>query len=408
MNSFRMLKRSGSHCPQLLGALVLLLGGVWVAPAAAQFLPNESLVSANPGLIDFEFSQSRGRVAWTDPQGNLWLARVNRSTGAFEPVTGRGQLVATGAVAKSNMFKWNGPEWLAMASGDQLIYSYYLPGQPHDALHTRMAVAVQNKNGNWVSQPVSPELPRMSHVASQDKDDQNPHIRYLDPDLNHYWRNVLDPSSETRLWFLPPSNRAWRFASGARALVYSLPVNGVSQVFSYQLDSGTIKQMTFDDGGKDTGRTVPWMWQAPEFDGDYVLATVVDDSELRIYRKLTVAGVTQWRPIYSASVPHGRTIGSPEWFVYNGKSYLSLAVFVVPNEFPSEVWISNIEAADPLMRRITDTTLFRVRNDPEVFITEQGPFVYYNRYDPGISPEHPLCNECSEGVYRADTGLWGR
>lgn len=379
------------------------------APAAAQFEPNESRVSGNPGLIDFEFSQTRARVAWTDPQGNLWLARVNRATGAFEPTSGKGVLIATGAVAKSNMFKWNGPEWLTMASGDQLMYSYYLPNQPHDAVHTRMALAVQNRDGEWVSKLLSPELPRMSHVASMDKGDQNPHIRYLDPSLNHYWRDVLEPTSETMLTFLPPSNRAWRFVSGARALTFTAPVNGVSQVFSYQLGPGVIKQMTFDDGDKDTDRTVPWMWQAPEFGGDYVLSTVVNGTELRIYRKLPVApGVTQWLPIYRASVPAGRVIGSPEWFVYNGKSYLSLAVFIVPNEFPSEVWVSNIEAADPIMRRVTDTTLFRVRNDPEVFITDNGPFIYYNRYDPGINPEHPLCNECSEGVYRADTGLWGR
>jgi hypothetical protein len=392
-----------------LGILAGVLAAVLPGQAAAQFVPNETRASGNPGLIDFEFSQTRGRFVWTDTDGKVWLGRVNRATGDFEPASGKGLLVATGAITKSNMFKFNGPEWLAMASGDQILYSYYRPGLPQTTQNTRMAVAVQNRQGEWVSQPLSPELPRIAHVASQDKGDTNPRIRYLDPDLNHYVRDVLEASTEVKLTFLPPSTRAWRFASGARALLYSAPANGVSQVFSYQLDSGQIKQMTFDEGDKDTGRSVPWMWQAPEFGGDYVFATVVDESELRVYRKLpTGPGTTAWKPIYSAALPPGRTIGSPEWFVYNGKSYLSLAVFITPNEFPSEVWVSNIVSADPLFRRITDSTVFRVRNDPEVFITDQGPYVYYNRYDPNINPDHPLCNSCSEGVYRADAGLWGR
>lgn len=399
----------GTLCRALTACAATAALALAAAPAAAQFVPNETRVSANPGLIDFEFSQSRGRFVWTDTEGNVWMGRVNRATGDFEPVSGKGVLVATGAITKNTMFKFNGPEWLSMASGDQVLYSYYLPGLPKSESSVRMAVAVQNRQGDWVPQALSPELPRIAHVASQDKGDTSPHIRYLDPAQNHYVRDVLDPSTEKRLDFLPPSTRAWRFASGARALVYSAPVNGVSQVFSYQMDSGQMKQMTFDDGSKDTGRTVPWMWQAPEFGGDYVLATVVNESELRVYRKLPVAGGgAAWKPIYSAVLPAGRTMGSPEWFVYNGKSYLSLAVFLTPNEYPSEVWVSNIVAADPLFRRVTDNTVFRVRNDPEVFITDQGPHVYYNRYDPSIDPEHPLCNVCSEGVHRADMGLWGR
>lgn len=375
-------------------------------PALAQFVPNESLVSPNPSLVDYEFSQSRGKIVWTDPTGNLWLAGVNRTTGAFAPKSGKGQLIATNTVYGLNEFMWNGPEWIGTASGDQIFYSYYLPGTPPLAANTRMAIAALDATGAWVAQPLDPDLPRMSHIASKNSRDKNPHIKYLDPQLNQYWRNAFDPRSEQLLSFIPPSNKSWRFASGMRALMYAAPVGGVQQVFRYMLDTGVNQQLTFDAGDKDTDRTVPWMWRAPEFGNSFVLSTVVNGSELRIYRELPAASGT-WTPIYSASLPAGRTAGSPEWFAYNGKSYVFMAVYVSPNTFPTEIWISSIEAGAPLMRRITDDSQFRVRNDPEVFITKNGPLIYYNRYDPSLDPTgtHPLCAACSEGVYNANPGL---
>lgn len=392
------------------GALAILLSFGLAAPASAQFVPNESLVSPNPGLIDFEFSQSRGRIAWTDTSGNLWLGGVNRDTGAFEPISGMGVKVATGTVSGLNMFKWNGPEWISMAGGDQISYSYYLPGKPPVAASTRMALAVQDQTGAWVIQPLGPNTPRMTHVASKNAGDTNATIKYLDPALNQYWRNVNDASSEELMTFIPPSNKAWRFASGQRALLYALPVNGTQQVFRYWLDSKVNEQLTFDAGNKDLDRTVPWIWQAPEFGNDFVLSTVVDGSELRIYRPLPgPGGVPQWTPIYSGSLPAGTSAGSPEWFTYNGKSYVFMTAYVSPNTYPTEIWVSSIDAANPLMRRITSKTPLRARNDPEVFITNiGGPYIYYNRYDPSIDPAHPLCADCSEGVFRASAGLLGR
>jgi len=380
--------------------------GLTALPAAAQFTPNETLVSPNPGLIDAEFSQSRAKIAWTDSKGNLWLGGVNRDTGAFEPASGKGQLIATGTVDRLNMFMWNGPEWISTASGEQIFYSYYLPGKLPIAVNTRMAIASEGPSGAWTSQTLSPESARMSHIASKNPGDTNPHIKYLDPQQRQYWRNVNDPGSEQLLSFIPQSTKSWRFASGMRALMYAAPVAGTQQVFRYLLDTRISEQLTFDSGAKDTDRTVPWVWQAPEFGGDFVLSTVVDGSELRVYRQF--AGTSQWTPIYSAFLPAGSTAGSPEWFTYNGKSYVYMVVYVSPYTFPTEIWISNIDAANPLFRRITSDSFFRARNDPEVFVTTRGPLIYYNRYDPSIDPAHPLCGDCSEGVYRADPGLAGR
>ena len=138
----------------------------------------------------------------------------------------------------------------------------------------------------------------------------------------------------------------------------------------------------------------------------------MNGSELRVYRQTSAQdGSESWTLIHSVSMPEGRSAGSPQWFTYNGKSYVYWVAYVSPNDFPTEVWLSNIDAAQPLLRRVNDDSLFRVRNDPELFVTtDYGPLIYYNRYDPSRDPtgDHPLCAACSEGVFRADPGLLGR
>ncbi len=262
--SFRRLQRG-------VAAGAVLAGCTLAAPASAQFVPNESRVSPNPALIDAEFSQSRAKIAWTDSKGVLWLGNVNRATGAFEPVSGQGQQIATGTVSGLNMFLWNGPEWIAMASGDQIYYSYYLAKRPPTAQNTRMALAILDRNGELKQvKRLGPNAPRMADIASQTDGDKNAQIMYFDPYYNHYWRNVQDDNSEQIMPFLPAEDKAWRFATGIRAMLYTAPVSGTPQVFRYMLDTAISDQLSFDAGAKDTGRTVPWMWPAPEFGGEFV------------------------------------------------------------------------------------------------------------------------------------------
>jgi len=93
---------------------------------------------------------------------------------------------------------------------------------------------------------------------------------------------------------LPASPRSVRFVVGARAVVYPLVVDGLSQVFRYDLDSKQLEQLTFDEGDKDL-ETAPWIWQAPELGGAETLLTVVDYSELRFYvRTVNAQGATVW------------------------------------------------------------------------------------------------------------------
>jgi hypothetical protein len=44
--------------------------------------------------------------------------------------------------------------------------------------------------------------------------------------------------------------------------------------------------------------------------------------------------------------------------------------------------------------------------DPEFFATRDGGYIYFNRFDPSLSTDGtPLCAACSEGIFRAYTGI---
>jgi hypothetical protein len=117
-------------------------------------------------------------------------------------------------------------------------------------------------------------------------------------------------------------------------------------------------------------------------------------------------GHVVWNKVYSTSVPVGGIIGSPEPFTYNGKSYVFMTVTMAPLKYPTEIWVSNIESSNPFLRKISDDSLPRARVDPEMFATRDGAYIYFNRFDPSLSTDGtPLCPACSEGIYRAYTGI---
>ena len=133
-----------------------------------------------------------------------------------------------------------------------------------------------------------------------------------------------------------------------------LTVGNVDQAFYRDLDTRVVEQLTFDSGNK----YEIWMWQAPEYGNDFVFMTLVDQVELRVYRKIAGSdGELRWTPIYSRRASDGNKMFSPEPFTYAGRSYIFMSQSVRPNKFRSEIWIANIDSAAPLFRRISDNTL---------------------------------------------------
>jgi hypothetical protein len=62
---------------------------------------------------------------------------------------------------------------------------------------------------------------------------------------------------------------------------------------------------------------------------------------------------------------------------------------------PTDIWLAGIDPNIPFYRQLSDSTI-KVRKDPEVFVTQKGPFIYYTPVNP---------DGTSQGVYRVDTRL---
>ena len=385
-----------------------LIAAFSVLPAlqAGEFpMPNESVVSTQRDLLDPEYSQSRGQMTWCDRDGSLWIANVNRDTGLFQPSDGKGKLIDADAMTTGDLsIVTNGPEWVSTAYGDQIVYTKFVTGQPHTLANARLGLAWRLSSGAWSLSLLSPSLARSTPYASANPGDPEPTISYIDPYGNHYWRNLYDASSETQV---PLFQRSYKFAlrlgEGPRAAAFVAPVDGVSQVFIYWLDSTDAEQITFDSGQKDL-HSRPWIWEAPEYDGALVMATVADDTELRIYRLPPGGSNTDWQLIDTISTPDHGVINSPEHFTYNGKSYVFFAASTGSATYPSTIYLTGIDASSPSLQRLTPALPDRTRTDPEVFIANDGPYIYYNR---GTVPssDQRTCLSCNEGIFRTYTWL---
>ncbi len=383
----------------------LLLACVFAAASHAAFVKNETLVSSQWDLIDAEYSQTRNAIVWSDSLGNLWLAGVDPVTGLFVPADGRGTLIDTNASNTSDLdLIGNGPEWITTAKGDQIVYTRFGVGVPHEQASARLALAETADGKVWTSRFLSANLQRNAPYASKDKGDKLPRISYVDPKGNHYWRNLYDSKSEKKVTAYPASFRSLRFVKGARAAVFVAPVAGIKQVHRVWLDTDVVEQLTFDAGNKDL-HSVPWMWQAPEYANDYLLLTVVEDRELRVYRQVDPS-TPAWEVVRTAVTPNNAILNSPEPFTYKSKSYVAFAAATRAPSYPTSLWLVNLDVSKPLLRQLTDDTTLRMRSDPEVYVTAEGAFLYFNRFDPSLSTTgEPNCNACSEGVFRSHTGL---
>lgn len=391
----------------LVGLIASSIASFAGTVAAEGVIGKEFRSSRQPDMIDPEFNQERGQIVWVDRNAKLWVANVDRRTGAIIPSNGKGQLVDPDALSPSEVvgLTFNGPEWVSASDGVYIAYTKFVPGMPRTLANARLAVARQRPDLSWELRTLQPQKARNAPYASNDPGDPNPRITYVDPVYNHYWRDIGSPAGEELIPGVPRTPKSVRFVNGARAVVFAAPVLGTQQVFRYDLDSKELEQLTDDDGDKDID-IVPWMWAAPEFNGEFVLMTVVNLNQMRFYRRLQVpGGGLAWMPFAQRDFPAGTSVWSPEPYVYQGQSCAFTGLIVAPNTFSSQIWLVNVDSQQPFMRRLDDPTLIKARMDPEAFVTEKGPLIYFNRFDPTKVPGLPLCPTCHEGVYRVHTGL---
>jgi hypothetical protein len=365
-------------------AALILVG--WEPPSgSAQAISGDVQVS-EPRLIDPEFDQLNSQFVWVTGRGELWIGKVDPVTGDFNPPSGKSILLDTQAVPAPLV--GNGPEWVYTSSGPEVVYTRFTGDG-------RMSIArAKSHDGgiSWIARPFQSGVDRFGPFGSLDFHDATPRIAYIGPGSGNtevaMWRELDDASTEE---IVPNSGfPGGRWVSGKRAIVFAQDTpDGLRQVFLYDVDTKRLEQITFDGGMKKN----PYMWAAPEYNNQYVLSVLTDDRHIGIYRK--IRGV--WTKIYSVKPPSvGDFLWSPEPFVYNETSYIVMVTSTTDDQrsqtVPTDIWMGGIDLNRPFYRQVSDSTV-KVRKDPEIFITTQGPFVYYSSTtDDGA-------------IFRADTGL---
>lgn len=369
------------------------------AAAAGPFVPNETPATSNKRVLDPEFNQGKGLFTWVDVvDGSIWLSRIDKATGTFLPETGKDVLIEKSAAPPGGLgFTLNGPEWVLGVDGDTIVYTRMPAGLPPTPDNAQLGAAILNKKGAWVLRTVSPGRPLNAPYGSDSAIDPAPRITYNDAQGNHFWRELNNAATEEPIPGTPqgllPAVRHVR-GPGQRALLYPVDVAGTPQVHRYSVDTKVFEQITTDAGAKDQ----PWMWQAPDFGNDMVMLTTIDGTTLGLYQK--VSG--NWTKVRSITAPLGGRFFSTEPFTYGGKSYVIMMVIV--GSYPNSIWLADFDATSPMLRRLTPETPDRARADPEVFFTDNGPIVFFSRFNQNKG-SYWLCVPCTEGLYRAETGI---
>jgi hypothetical protein len=364
------------------------------------------------------FGASNARFQWVDRANHLWVAGIDDQTGSFYPPDGHGVLVDTLAAFWSDF--GDGPEWsYSQASGSQLVYTRYAPGQPKTPANAGIAVA-QMVNGAWSASFVQGGAGRVTPIASLYGGDKVARMAYINVNGTQvYWRKVGYQTAETSLatgnqqgklmfarWVSPATGTGT--GSNQLIMVGSAPpdASGVvyKQVFLYYVDTGVEEQLTFDA----TQKNVAFMLPVPEFGGEMMFFTTANQTQLNIYRKLADAnGVLRWTVVKSVTAPDSSPyMASPEPFVHNGQTwiFIQLTRSPIPGSitFPTSLALTGIDPAQNNFRMLTDwTSPSRLRLDPEYYITANGPYLYYSRSIPGIQGGQPT----PEGTWRVDMGL---
>ncbi len=420
---FRSMHRLFGPLPLAVASLLLLahVGHAQVQPVA----PSVETLITTTRFGDMEFDWGRdgvycaqcnhgrgnARFNWVDRQNRLWIGYIEFESGFIYPPNGRGEWVDIGAAYYSDF--GNGPEWVFSKAGSQLIYTRYAPGVPITPETTGIGLATM-VNGSWTASFIDGGLGRISPGPSQSIDDETPMVTYASgtgPLI--YWRELSDPIGRERTAPWIGVGLSVRWVTGTSKLAF---VNGVphpsggryQQVLVFDTATRKLEQLTFDA----TEKRGVFMFEAPELGGDMVFITVAARTEMRVYRLVarTLPLEPVWTLVKTIRAPDETPfIATPEPFIHNGKTYVYMTASSSKRAsdvtVPTHLALTGIDPAVDDFRMLTnELSPVRLRQDPEYFITAQGPFLYFTRAVPGTETSSPV----NEGVFRIDLGLGPR
>lgn len=341
------------------------------------FAPDDRLVSdPTVNLKDPELDQLGNRMLWQDTSGDMWLSDVDPVSGDIIPSTGQGLLVDSGLA--NLVAVGNGPEFGYGAGETFLCYTKNIFGTRY------LGVARQDIGGNWIPSIQEMANDRYRPICTTPDTPDTGRIVYVDASdpvqKTVSWRVIDDAASERT--FTTIGDIGGRWAGTERAFVSAKEVAGIKQLFWTDIDTEISTQITFDSDDKFN----IFVWHAPEYDNDLLISAAINFTEVGIFRR--IGGV--WQRIYTFSLPSQfQFISSPEPFVHNGKSFITVIAAKELGADPlpflplgaSQVWIANIEPSDPFFRRIDNGEIGTRRSEPEPFMLSSGPVIYFTQND---------------------------
>jgi para-nitrobenzyl esterase len=340
--------------------------------------------------------QSAAKVTFRLDNGEIWVGDLNRSSGSFASGDGRNYRMDTGAQTGTTVA---GPEFGLDASGWAVFYP-----------KTSQSV-VQTWRSRWVSNASAPEvlttgsshqtpIPTRSVTLSQTRLINL--IGNWDQGGSLAWYQENTPTDQhviTQAKGNSTQRVPGRWLPDGSTLVVTDQTSG--QLFLANTGNGQLTRITNDSGFKST----PTAWSAPEYDGATIIATVLDNTAIAIYRNL---GGTYWTRVTTLGIPpesNDDVIVKPQPFLAGDKSYLALTIQdVVGTPHDGEIWIFDLED-DPAARyahRCDDARSRVLRSNAEPFVGDTSAFVYYNapngsyqqmwmcRTDLVVTDKHPL------------------
>jgi hypothetical protein len=363
------------------------------------------------------FGKGNARFNWVDGTGHLWVGHLDPTTGAFNPPSGKNELVDKSAFNDS--YFGNGPEW-AFSTQDgqiisQLVYTRAPAGMPIATANAGAAFATP-VSGGWTTTFFPGALPvtdggtmtTFDPSASQCNTDAIALAYFYGQTTPQslYWEPVTTAAgtAPTLLPFGPDNfhnsdgKPSIRWVPCTHQMVFSGAAppdesgNVYDQVFWFDVDTQVMQQLTTDANQ----HAEAFMFQAPEFADTYVLLTISNDLEIDVYEQTGAAGdgaptftlanrITSpdpAEPYIAGTEPFINCAPTCQTYIFmrlqSPASYQKVQANIPA---PNGAAVANIDPAQPVFKILAPewATPDVQRQDLEYYITAAGPYVYYDR-----------------------------
>ena len=332
--------------------------------------------TSGKSYIDAEILQSDAKLTFQSTGGEIWVANLDPETGLFQNPTGKDILMDSGAANLRTTY--NGPEFGVDRDGWAVYYTKQSDG-------VLQAWKSELENGKPKASPLThgPKR-RQSVLVGKDREASAVRVLYLQGSRDggdFQWIDERRPDQPQFASSLLGVDSP-RWIDDTSKFVYVASQGDASgQIHLVDVNSGERRQVTNDAGVK----TFAYGWRAPDFGNELLLLAMIDKQSVAVYSD---SGGKYWSRIAMIKPPAESKFnyfGSPEPFVFDGKSYISMVLKsqATQGRFKdSEVWIMGVgeTASGRYQERVDDGGAPLMRSDPETYVTDDHVFIYYNAW----------------------------